>query len=126
MQSLLTTGSSLFPVRSRYVPCGMNEIVLARKYICAVYSATFLGQVDINCLSQQRSAILVLLLSDCCAHFLHFLSQDDREKIFLMAEREIAKMLAENLLNKFKFTKEYKEVVGDTFFEDMGGKHRVH
>lgn len=44
-------------------------------------------------------------------------SQDDRENIFLAAEREIAKMLAENLLNKFKTTPEYKELAGDMVFE---------
>lgn len=44
-------------------------------------------------------------------------SQDDRENIFLAAEREIAKMLAENLLNKFRTTPEYKELAGDMVFE---------
>lgn len=38
--------------------------------------------------------------------------------MFSPAAREIAKMLAENLLDKFKATKVYKELVGDTFLEE--------
>ena len=43
--------------------------------------------------------------------------QDGRSGVFHAAEREIAKMLAENLLSKFKATPEYKEVAGDLLFE---------
>ncbi|CAM9285187.1 unnamed protein product [Ectocarpus sp. 12 AP-2014] len=41
------------------------------------------------------------------------LSQEGRADVFLPAEKEISKMLAENLLDKFKTTDEYKELVGD-------------
>ncbi|CAN0386259.1 unnamed protein product [Ectocarpus sp. 12 AP-2014] len=44
------------------------------------------------------------------------LDQDDRANIFFQAEKEIANMLAENLLNTFKATAEYKELVGDVDF----------
>eukprot|EP00752_Nemacystus_decipiens_P013004 g11505.t1 len=45
------------------------------------------------------------------------LSVNGRSNIFLAAEKEIAKMLAENLLSKFKITPEYKELAGDMVFE---------
>ena len=44
--------------------------------------------------------------------------QEARSEIFLEAEREIAKMLAENLLGKFKAAEEYKEIAGELLFED--------
>lgn len=43
--------------------------------------------------------------------------QEGRENIFLVAEREIAKMLAENLLDKFMATAQYHELVGDMVFD---------
>lgn len=43
--------------------------------------------------------------------------QDGRTNIFFRAEKEIAKMLAENLLENFKATSEYKELAGDMVFE---------
>ena len=43
--------------------------------------------------------------------------QEGRSGVFLQAKREISKMLAENLLNKFKATAGYKEVAGDLLFE---------
>lgn len=46
------------------------------------------------------------------------LRQEGRSRVFHEAEREIAKMLAENLLRKFKATVEYKEVAGDLLFEE--------
>eukprot|EP00752_Nemacystus_decipiens_P013003 g11504.t1 len=45
------------------------------------------------------------------------LGVDDRKSIFCAAEKEIARMLAENLLNKFKITPEYKGLAGVTVFE---------
>ncbi|CAM9757068.1 unnamed protein product [Ectocarpus fasciculatus] len=45
------------------------------------------------------------------------LSTESREHIFLRAEKEISKMLAENLLSKFKATDEYKEVADELIFE---------
>lgn len=36
----------------------------------------------------------------------------------MLAEKEIANMLPENLLNKFKVTKEYKELVGGTLLDE--------
>ena len=43
--------------------------------------------------------------------------QEGRDGIFLEAQREIAKMLAENLLSKFEATTDYKEVAGELLFE---------
>jgi len=37
--------------------------------------------------------------------------QKGRELIFLQAQKQISSMLAQNLLDKFKATEEYKEVV---------------
>lgn len=42
--------------------------------------------------------------------------QDDRANIFFQAEKDIANMLADNLLNTFKATNEYKELVGNIEF----------
>lgn len=41
-----------------------------------------------------------------------YISQESLEAIFRPAEKEVAKMLAENLLNKFKATAAYKEIIG--------------
>lgn len=43
--------------------------------------------------------------------------QEERENVFEQAEKEISKMLAENLLGKFKATDEYKELAGELVFE---------
>lgn len=43
--------------------------------------------------------------------------QDERENVFQLAEREMSKMLAENLLNRFKATEEYVEIARDLVFE---------
>ena len=43
--------------------------------------------------------------------------KEDRMLVFLHAEKEIAKMLADNLLVKFKATDEYKEVAGELMSE---------
>jgi len=37
-------------------------------------------------------------------------------EIFSLAEKEIAMMLADNLLLKFKASDEYKEIAGDLLF----------
>lgn len=42
-----------------------------------------------------------------------FLEQDQRSEIFLLAEREISHLLADNLLVKFKASAPYKELVHD-------------
>lgn len=39
--------------------------------------------------------------------------QDQRSEIFLLAEREISHLLADNLLVKFKASAPYKELVDD-------------
>ncbi|CAM9727516.1 unnamed protein product [Ectocarpus fasciculatus] len=44
-------------------------------------------------------------------------SEVGRENIFLPAEKEISKMLAENLLSNFKATAEYKEIAAELLFE---------
>lgn len=38
-------------------------------------------------------------------------------EIFSLAEKEIAVMLADNLLLKFEASPEYKEIAGDLLFE---------
>lgn len=43
--------------------------------------------------------------------------QEERENVFEQAEKEISKMLAENLLGKFKATDEYKELARELVFE---------
>lgn len=48
---------------------------------------------------------------------LHVYLQDGRENVFLLAEKEVASMLADNLLYRFKVTEEYKDVVGDLLFD---------
>ena len=49
--------------------------------------------------------------------FVIFRQQEGRRRVFLEAEREIAKLLSENLLEKFKATDEYKEIARELFFE---------
>lgn len=41
------------------------------------------------------------------------LPQESRKNVFNLAEKEITKMLGDNLLDKFKATPDYKEIVGD-------------
>lgn len=43
--------------------------------------------------------------------------QHDRKNVFLTAKKEITGVLADNLLNKFKSTEEYKDVASDVFFD---------
>lgn len=46
------------------------------------------------------------------------LVQDQRSEIFQLATREISHMLADNLLVRFKASALYKELVGDTNFQE--------
>lgn len=49
-----------------------------------------------------------------CSSTMHLQSmQDQRSEIFLLAEREISHLLADNLLLKFKASAPYKELVQD-------------
>lgn len=54
-----------------------------------------------------------------CCFALRFarISQESRKDVFGAAEREIVKILSENLLSKFKTTEEYKELAGELVFE---------
>eukprot|EP00752_Nemacystus_decipiens_P005641 g5104.t1 len=52
------------------------------------------------------------------------LDVDGRKNIFSAAEKEITKMLADNLLEKFKATAECKEIAGDMIFEVPEGMCR--
>lgn len=45
------------------------------------------------------------------------LHQVAREDIFQLAEKEITKILADNLLSRFKATAEYNEISADILFE---------
>ncbi|CAN0409712.1 unnamed protein product, partial [Ectocarpus sp. 12 AP-2014] len=44
------------------------------------------------------------------------LGTESRMEIFSLAEKEVAMMLADNLLLKFKASDEYKEIAGDLLF----------